>query len=85
MKVDESNYETLDKVSKITLTDYEIRWFDAENIDGYIDANNLFSMIEDLLSEIDKLEEENEDIKNDIESNYRPLTNAELYGDLRTI
>jgi len=85
MIVDESNYETLDKVSKITLTDYEIRWFNAENIDGYIDSYALFSMVEDLLLEIDRLEEKYKDLENDLESNYKPYSKEELYGDIEIL
>ena len=80
MKVDESNFETLEKVSKITLTDYEIRWFDAENIDGYIDSSSLFDMVEDLLLEVERLNEEIEDMKQDIEENYKPIPYAEQVG-----
>lgn len=80
MKVDETNFDILDRVSKMTLTDYEIKWFDKKNIDGYIPAENLLSMIEDLLCEIDRLEEEIEDIKQDLEDNYRPIPYEEQIG-----
>lgn len=80
MKVDESNYEILKKVSEITLTDYEIKWFNAENIDGYIESDNLFYMIEDLLYELNHLEEEFEDLKQDIQDNYKPIPVAEQVG-----
>ena len=62
MKVDESNYETLKRVSDITMTDYEIVWKDAENIEGYIDTDGLLAMIEDLICEVDRLKEEIDDL-----------------------
>ena len=74
MKIDESSFEILNKVSKITLTDYGIKWFDAENIDGYIDADNLMSAIEDLLVEIDYLNEKLEDAKQPIEDYEDPYS-----------
>ena len=80
MKVDESNYETLEKASKMTGTDYEIKWFDAENIDGYIDGETMLCMIEDLIYEIDRLQEEIEDIEQDIKDNYRHIPEAEQVG-----
>lgn len=80
MIVNESNFDILEKASKITLTDYEIKWFDAENINGYIETDNLISIIEDLIYEIDRLEEKIEDIKQDIRDNYRPIPYAEQVG-----
>lgn len=77
MKVNESNYDILKRVEDITNTDYEIKWFDAENIDGYIESESLISMIEDLIGKVENLEEEIEDIKSDRDSNYRPVSVAE--------
>lgn len=79
MKVNESNYETLQKASDITLVDYDIKWFDAENIDGYIDSDGLLEMIKDLVVEYNRKEEEVEELKKeiknmeeDIAENYKP-------------
>lgn len=80
MKIDESNYEILEKASKMTGTDYEIRWFDAENIDGYIEIETLINIIEDLICEVDRLQEEIEDIEQDKQDNYRPIPVAEQVG-----
>lgn len=77
MKIDENVFDIINKVHEITLTDYEIKWFDAENINGYIESDVLLNMIQDLICEIEHKEEEIEDIKQDIKSNYRPLTIAE--------
>ena len=63
MKINQDIFDILDKVQKITLTDYEIKWFDKENKDGYIDIENLISAINDLLSEIGYLQELIEDMK----------------------
>ena len=82
MRVTPDNYETLKKASDITLVDYDIKWFDAENYEGYIDSEGLLSMIEDLIVEYNHKQEEIEDIKQDIEDNYTPrrIDPYEEYG-----
>lgn len=77
MKVDESNYEILSKASDITCTDYEIKWFDAENIKGYIEVDSLLSMIEDLICEIHYQKEKYEDLEQDIKDNYKWVGSGE--------
>lgn len=77
MRVDESNYSTLERASEITLTDYDIKWFNAENIDGYIDTETLTNIIEDLINEVDRLQEKIEDIEQDIKDNYKAIPIAE--------
>ena len=73
MRIDESNFETIQKASEITLTDYNIYWKDAENVDGYIDTDDLVTIIQDLICEIEHKEEEIEDLKNqEKESEYDP-------------
>lgn len=82
MKVTGDNYDILKKASDITLVDYDIKWFDAENSDGYIDSDGLLSMIEDLILEYNHKEEELEDLKQDLEDNYVPrrIDPYEEYG-----
>ncbi len=80
MRVDEDNYWILKKAEKITGTDYDIRWFDAENIDGYIDTQNICPMIEDLLIEIDRLQEELDDMQENIKENYKHIPVSEQVG-----
>ena len=63
MRINENIYNILEKVSSITLTDYEIKLFDKESKDGYIDNENLICAIEDLLHEIGYLHELIEDMK----------------------
>lgn len=66
MKIGEYEYEVLEKARSITLTNYleNVKWFDAENIDGYLDPEELFSLIEDLFCEIHSLNEKIEDLEN---------------------
>lgn len=63
IKIDQNLYE---KIQKITITDYE-----AEG--EFIPSKNIEPMLEDLLMEIDRLEEKIEDIKKDVEENYRRI------------
>ena len=82
MRVTPDNYEILKNASDITLVDYDIKWFDAENFAGQIDSDGLLSMIEDLIVEYHRKEEQLEDLKQDLEDNYVPrrIDPYEEYG-----
>lgn len=80
MLVNENNYDVFEKVHKETLTDYEIKWFNAKNIDGYIDEECLLCMIEDLLYEVEHWKEKYEDLEQDLQDNYRPIPYSEQVG-----
>lgn len=73
MKVNEDNYEILNKTSKLTKVDYDIKWVDAENIEGFVDSETLYYMIEDLLVEIEHWKEKYEDLEEDLRENYRAI------------
>lgn len=72
MEVNESNYDTLQKVMDITDTDYEITWRDAENIKGYIDQSEIVDMLNDLLKVIERLNVKYEEFEEDVRENYQP-------------
>ncbi len=57
------------KVYEITNTDYSGKLKDYEIID----------LIEELVNEIDKLEQEKKDIEQDRDDNYKPLSYNELW------
>ena len=57
------------KVYEITNTDYSDQLQDYEIID----------LIEELVNEIDKLEQEKKDIEQDRDDNYKPLSYKELW------
>lgn len=57
------------KVYEITSTDYSGQLQDFEIID----------LIEELVNEIDKLEQEKKDIEQDRDDNYKPLSYKELW------
>lgn len=80
MKIDENIYDDLEKVSKITGVEYDIKWFDAENFDGYIENDEILTMMQDLLCEYNRLKEEMEDQENYYKSNWKPIVPSEMYG-----
>lgn len=46
---------------------------------------DIMEQLEELYFDNDRLREELEDTRADIEDNYRPLTNKELYGDIEVL
>lgn len=71
-KLSEKEQEIVKKISKITFEDYEV-------LGDFIPVTSLFSMAEDMLYEYDNLEEKYNDLEQDLENNYKPLSPAELY------
>ena len=61
--------ELAKKIYEITNTDYSEQLQDYEIID----------LIEELVNEIDKLEQEKKDIEQDRDDNYKPLSYKELW------
>lgn len=64
MIVDESNHETLQRAYDITGSPDKIYWRDAENIDGYIDSDDVISLLGDLIIEYEHKAEEVRDLEN---------------------
>ena len=71
LKFDEDLYKT---ITNLTMTDYEL-------YGEFLPYDSIVPMIEDLLGEIHKLQEEYEDLQNDLESNYKPLSRSDYTGD----
>lgn len=65
----ELSNELAKKIYEITNTDYSGQLQDYEIID----------LIEELVNEIDKLEQEKKDIEQDRDDNYKPLSYKELW------
>lgn len=61
------------KIEKITGIDYDFKG-------NYLPSESIISIIEDLISEIDKLEEKYSDLEQDLEDNYRPIPVSEQVG-----
>lgn len=81
MRIDESNFDVFDRVQNICGYNYDIAWTDSHNLKGMIHPDEMLSMIEDLICEIDRLEEKIEDREQEIKDNYRQITPREMYGE----
>ena len=83
MKLDRELFE---KVSSITGTEYEVDYPkepDNEFGESFVwvyDNEQIENMLQDLICEIGRLEERIEDMKQDIEDNYKRKTVAEQVG-----
>lgn len=74
-KLDGNDYTTIKKVEELTCTDYD-------RLGNFMPVESLMSCIDDLLTEIEKLQEKVKEKENDIE-NYYELKNVnpfEEYG-----
>ena len=69
VKIDGKLY---DEVSGLTMIDYDKKG-DEVNVEA------LMQMVEDLLVEYHRSEETLQDVLSDMEDNYKPLTNKEMY------
>ena len=72
-KLNDDELERMFKLSKITMTDYEL-------IGNFAPVENLMAAIEDLLIELDKAEERIEQIERDRDENYKPISYEEEIG-----
>ena len=69
LKIDK---ETLQKIQDITGTDYKA-------LGEFLPSDSINDIIEDLMLEIDRLNEELEDTKQDMEENYKRIPVNEQY------
>ena len=81
MKIDKELYE---RVKKVTMTDFEAQYTKDPDDDFVWILNDytIDSMLEELLMEIDRIEEEYEDYKEYVSENYKqiPKSYYEEYG-----
>lgn len=75
IKLNEDERAMLNKVQEATWTNYEIEG-------NYIKADNLIVALEDLMTAYEGLKEERDDLKRDLEENYKPIDDDpyEFYG-----
>ena len=68
-RLESDEFEKIKEAERITCTDYEI-------IGNLIPAENLMSVVEDLLVEIETLNERYEELEKEVEENYihRPIS-----------
>ncbi len=72
--------ELYDKASDITMTDYVEIIYNPGSKFAHISEFAAQSIIADLIHEIDILNEKIEDLEQDIENNYKPITKEEETG-----
>lgn len=70
-KLSDDEKEIVNKVQKRTITEYDIQ-------NDFINVEHIMYMVEDLLNEIDRLEEELEEEIQDKNDNYRKLSYEEM-------
>lgn len=67
------DFELYEKICNTTMTDYEA-------VGEFLPADSIISILEDLLFEIGVKNEQLEDMKKDIEENYKPIPPEKEYG-----
>lgn len=76
MVIDKKIY---DKVVDITYTGYKPL---IENENGVLlSENSVMAMFEEMISQVDYLQEQYDDLEQDLHDNYRPLPMSEYTGD----
>lgn len=70
IEVSNKEMERFKEISDITVTDYEFKG-------NFVPVVSLLAMVEDLLLELHNKEEQIEDIKQDIQDNYRRISVSE--------
>jgi len=70
-KLSDDEKEIIKKVQKRTITEYDIQ-------NDFINVEHIMYIVEDLLNEIDRLEEELEEEIQDKNDNYRKLSYEEM-------
>lgn len=69
--LDEKDLLLLDRVKKITGQSY------VEN--NQIEVDKMLDIIQDLVAEVGRIQEELEDLQNDVRDNYKRIRNNEMY------
>ena len=73
IEVSNKEMEKFKEISDITVTDYEFKG-------NFVPVVSLLTMIDDLLLELHNKEEQIEDIKQDIQDNYKRISVLEQVG-----
>lgn len=69
--LDEKDLLLLDRVKKISGQNY------VEN--NQIEVDKMLDIIQDLVAEVGRVQEELEDLQNDVRDNYKRIRNNEMY------
>ena len=66
VEVEENERMLFNEISELTMTNYELK-------ENSIPIDSLIPMIKDIMVEYHNLQEQLEDLKRDMEDNYRPI------------
>ena len=66
VEVEENERMLFNEISELTMTNYELK-------ENSIPIDSLIPMIKDIMVEYHSLQEQLEDLKRDMEDNYRPI------------
>ena len=80
IKITEENFEVYDRAERITRTSY-MNCTNDDDFEGYIEVENVESLIEDLCDYIKDLEEKIKNMEQDIEDNYIHRPMSDYTGD----
>lgn len=82
MIIDEKVYKIIEQIQKKTGIDYirEIYWRDKDEYKGFIEADALLDMAEELMGMLEEKEEEYERLEDDIDAYYNPKSPYEIYA-----
>lgn len=80
IKLTEENYGVFITAENLLKTSY-VNCTNDDDFEGYIEVEDVESMIEDLCNYIDDLEEKIKDMEQDIEDNYIPRPMSDYTGD----
>lgn len=69
--------EIYDKVCEITNGGYDPLIETEKEV--LLSADSIMSMLQELMWKVDSLQEQYEDLEQDIEDNYKPITKQEMY------
>lgn len=70
MRVDESNFAILQTAYEITGIQDMIYWRDAENIDGYINEDDVMRLMEELINDYVSVKDELRELENKEEPDF---------------
>lgn len=73
-RLSEDDKKIIKRVQERTITEYDIKG-------EFVSVQDIMYMVEDLLNEIERLEEEKEEIIQDRNDNYKPLSYEEMGWD----
>lgn len=84
MRINEEKYTVLDRAERLLFSHYDGWNVKDDEMTGYVDDDSIIDIVDDLCSEIDRLneviDEQKEYYENIINDYYKPKSAYEVYG-----